>query len=652
MFRCPHSLSLLGAMTFGGLLASVPAQAETNEEPIELSATEVSAERVKHPERVDAEQLEHLQASDLEDVFESSPEVNVSGGPGIAQKLYMRGLEDTQLNISIDGATQPGQTFHHTGRIGVEPELLKRVDTKAGTGDATAGAGALGGAVRFVTKDPDDLLREGEDFGALIKSGYFSNGEGYKTSTSLFGRFSPNWSALAVASYQDQNDYEDGNNDDVLGTGARQKLGFAKLVGELTEEQTMRLSYERRTDEGERSQRPQWIPSSFNRLYPMKSDRETWTLNYGWKPVDNDLVDLNLTTFYTENELQQDARFGLYFGNTRSTGMDLRNTSRLGSHTLTYGVDYRDDRSTLGPQGKRELDDENGSVAGLYLQDSYQITEQWLLGMGLRYDQYELDDRDGQNFRDDGVSPNLSLRYQITPELALFAGHSRAMRGVQVRDAFKLDTARNAADLKPEKAQTTEAGFEYVQGGWEFSAKGYVTRIDDAIADPVPRPALYENVGELKSKGVVLQTAYHWDRLSAGLGYHHNDSRIDGERLNVYEHNGLGASFGDTWTTFADYRASETVTVGWQGRFVEAIDALHTSYGTVEKPGYGVHDIYAEWQALPERLSLTVTVKNLFDKQYLDQASNEDFEDIVGFEGVRGAYDPGRELRLGVALRI
>ncbi|MCU9946759.1 TonB-dependent receptor domain-containing protein [Pseudomonas sp. PDM13] len=649
MLRCPRPLTLLGAMTFSGLLAGA-AQAETK--PLELAVSEINAERIKRGEQVQAEQIEKLQANDLEDVFEASPEVNVSGGPGIAQKLYMRGLEDTQLNITIDGANQPGQTFHHTGRIGVEPELLKRVETQAGTGDATAGAGALGGAIRFVTKDPDDLLREGEDFGALIKSGYFGNGEGYKASTSLFGRFSPDWSALAVASYQDQNDYEDGNNDDVPGTGARQKLGFAKLVGKLTDEQTLRLSYEQRTDEGERSQRPQWIPSSFNRLYPMQSERETWTLNYAWRPTDNELIDLEATTYHTDTELQQDGRFGLYFGNTRSTGLDLRNTSHLGAHKLTYGVDYRDDRSTLGPAGDRELDHEDGNVTGLFLQDAYQLTSRLLLSAGVRYDRYELDDRDGQSFRDDGLSPNLGLRYELTPELALFVSHTRAMRGAQVRDAFKLDSARNAADLQPEKARTTEAGFEYRHQGWELDAKAYVTRIDDAIADSVPRPALYENVGELKSKGVVLQAAYHWQQVSIGLGYHHNSARIDGERLNVYEHNGLGASFGDTWTPFADYRASDSLTLGWQGRFVESIDTLHTGVGTVEKLGYGVHDLYAEWQALPERLTVNLTLKNLFDKQYLDQASNEDFEHIPGYEGVRGAYDPGRELRLGVALRI
>ncbi|WP_043309190.1 TonB-dependent receptor domain-containing protein [Pseudomonas sp. ML96] len=645
----PFRLSLLAA----AMLAAGLAQAAEVEDPaLALEAAEISGQ-TDRAETVEAEQLEHFQATDLQDVFESNPEVTVGGGAGVAQKLYLRGMEDTLLNISIDGAQQAGQTFHHTGRIGIEPELLKRAEVQAGTGDATAGPGALGGSIRFVTKDPDDLLREGEQAGALLKSGYFSNGEGYKTSASVFGRFNEDWSALAVGSYQDQNDYENGDNDDVFGTGARQKLGYAKLVGKLSEEQTLRLSYEQRHDDGERTQRPQWIVSGFNPLYPLSTERETWTLNYAFQSKDNPLLDTELTAYHTETELEQDGRFGLYYGTTRSDGFDLRNTSHIGNHSLTYGVDYRDDKGTLGPAGDRSLDSETGNVTGLYLQDAYQVTERLLLGAGLRYDRYELDDRDEQSFDDDGVSPNLSLRYQLTPELALLAGYAEALRGPQVRDAFKLDSSGNDPDLKAEKAKTSEVGAEYRLGGLELSAKGYVTRIEDAIADPLGRPNLYVNVGDLKSKGVLLQSAYHWQRLSVGLSYHHNDARVDGERLNVYEYNGLGTSIGDTWTTFADYRMSDSLSFGWQGRFVQAIDGLDTGVGEVDKPGYGVHDLYAEWQPMQgDRLALTLTLKNVFDKTYLDHASNEDFEHITDYEGVRGSDEPGRELRLGVALRI
>lgn len=651
MPHCPYRLSLLGAITFGGLLATT--QAHSAQDLLELAAQEITAAALDRSESVEAEQLQRYQASDLQEVFESNPEVSVAGGSSAAQKLYLRGLEDTLLNISIDGASQPGQTFHHTGRISIEPELLKRAEVQAGTGDATAGPGALGGSIRFVTKDPDDLLREGEQLGALLKTGYFSNGEGYKTSASVFGRFNENWSALAMTTYQDQNDYEDGNNDDVLGTAARQKLGFAKLVGKLTDEQALRLSYERRLDEGERPQRPQWVVSApRNAAYPLQTERETWTLNYALQPQSNDLLDLELTTYHTTNELQQDGRFGLYFGETRSSGFDLRNTSRFASHKLTYGVDYRDDRTTLGPEGDREADSENGEVLGFYVQDAYQITSRLLLNAGLRYDRYELDDRDKQTFKEEGFSPNLSLRYQLTPELAVFAGHSQALRGPQVRDAFKLDVAGNDPSLKAEKARTEEVGFDYRLGGLEFMGKAYVTHIRDAISYTPDRANLYRNLGDLETKGVLLQGAYHWQQVSLGLSFHRNIARLDDRRLNAYEHNGLGTSLGNTWTTFADYRASDSLTVGWQGRFVRGIDTLHTIDGDVSKPGYGVHDLYAEWQAVPESLTVTLTLKNLLDKQYLDHASNEDFTHIPGYGIVRGSYEPGRELRLGLAWRI
>ncbi len=651
MQHCPCPRAVLGTLSFAALLTAVPCLAQPSE-PLELSGTEVTARHVQD-DSVETEQLQHYQAADLQDVFESSPEVSVGGGPGVAQKLYLRGFEDTLLNITIDGASQPGQTFHHTGRIGIEPELLKRAEVRAGTGDATSGPGALGGSIRFVTKDPEDLLREGERAGALVKGGYFSNAEGFKSSTSLFGRLNDDWSALAVATYQDQNDYQDGKGRDVLGTGARQQLGFAKLVGRLSDEQTLRLSYEKRTDEGERSQRPQWIPSGFNPLFPLETERETWTLNYGWNPLNDELIDLEVTTYHTSTELQQDGRWGLYFGDTTSAGLDVRNTSEFGAHRLTYGVDYRDDETSLGPAGDRNLDEEKGSVLGFYLQDSYQVTEKLLLGMGVRYDRYRLDDRDGQDFSDAGFSPNVNLRYQLTPQLALLAGHAQALRGVQVRDAFKLDAAGNDPDLDAEKARTNEVGLEFREGGLELSGKLYDTRIRDVIYDPSGRPNLYVNGGTLRSQGVLLQSAYHWQQLSIGLSYHHNDIELDGDDLNVYEHNGLGTTLGDTWIGFADYRANDALSFGWQGRFVTSVDSLRTGVGSLDKPGYGVHDLYAQWSALPnDRLVLNLTLKNILDKQYLDHASNEDFEHIPGYEGVRGSYEPGRELRLGVALRI
>ncbi|MEH6493927.1 TonB-dependent receptor domain-containing protein [Halopseudomonas sp.] len=624
-------------------------------EPTELPAMEIKGERLYQSSNVTAEELAHFQAADLEDVFAAQPEVSVGGGHSVAQKLYMRGLEDTLLNISIDGAQQAGQTFHHTGRINVEPELLKEVDVRAGTTDALAGPGALGGAIKFVTKDPEDLLRPGEQVGALVKGGYFSNAEGYKANGTLFGRFSDDWSAMLMGTYQDQNDYEDGNGTTVTGTASRQQLGFAKLVGHLTDSQTVRLSYERREDDGERNQRPQWVTSDFNPAYPLTNDRETWNLGYEFNPESNPFLDLKLTAYQTSNHLEQNVigRWGLYEAEAETWGADLRNTSLLGGHELAYGVDYRRDEITAGPGTNPTEQEQDGKVYGIYAQDYWQLAERWLLGFGGRYDTYKFNSADGQSFDESGFSPNASLAYQITPNLNLRAAHTGAFRGPQVRDGFKAETATLDPDLKPEEARTNEIGFDYAKGGWLLSGKLYRTDIKDAIADPVPRPQMFINAGDLESKGYLVQTAYHWDAVSVGLSYHHNDATIDGEDLNVYEHNGLGTSIGDTWVASADYRVTESLELGWQGRFVERLDSVDTGVGEIDKPGYGVHDVYASWLPLQsDDLTLSLTVKNLLDKQYLDHASNEDFQSIPGYEGIIGSYEPGREIRLGVAMRF
>lgn len=649
------SLGLAPLAVGFSLLGSIPL-AKAQEVVTELPTLQIVGERQSASRRsVSSEELSHYQAADLEDVFASEPDVSVGGGHSVAQKLYVRGIEDTLLNIRIDGAQQVGQTFHHTGRITIEPELLKRADIQAGTSDALAGPGALGGSIRFVTKDPEDLLRPGENLGALTKGTYFSNAEGYKASASVFGRFSEDWSGLLMATHQDQNDYEDGSNDVVYGSGSRQGLGFAKLVGHLSEAQTLRLSYERREDEGERTQRPQWVPSSFNRLYPIDNQRETWNVGYAFAPAHMPLVDVELTTFHTQNHLEQNVigRWGLYESQAESWGFDARNTSLVGDHQLTYGFDYREDDLTAGPGTDPSEQEQLGRVQGVYVQDYWSLTDRLLFGLGARYDRYRLTDSDGQRFDESDLSPNASLRFQATPALALRAAHTRAFRGPQVRDGFKADSAALAPDLQPEQARTSELGFDYAKRRWTLAGKVYRTEIQDAIADPVPRPAVYLNAGDLESEGVLVEAGYHWDALSVGASYHHNDSTIDGNDLNVYEHNGLGASVGDTWGLNADYQYSASLTFGWLGRFVESIDSLETSVGRIDKPGYGVHDLYVSWLPLAdESLNLTLTLKNALDKDYLDHASNEDFEAIEDYEGIIGSAEPGRELRLSAALRF
>ena len=118
---------------------------------------------------LDRDDIEITQANDLGDLFRRTPSVSVGGAIGIAEKIYVRGLEDAQLNISIDGAQIQGTLFHHVGRVSVEPELLERVDIQTGAGEATSGFGAIGGANLFADEQHRGLvtLALADDHGAI-----------------------------------------------------------------------------------------------------------------------------------------------------------------------------------------------------------------------------------------------------------------------------------------------------------------------------------------------------------------------------------------------------------------------------------------------------------------------------------------------------
>lgn len=631
-------------------IASQPAMAE----PVQLETVQVTGNTIT-PElnSVDAEQIEKLQANDLEDLFSQSPEVTVGGGPDVAQKLYIRGLEDQLLNITIDGAQQSTRQFHHAGRISIEPELLKRVEVNAGAGNALSGPGALGGSVKFVTKDPEDMLKPGEKFGGLVKGMFSSNTDSFKTNTTLFGRLSDDWSAMVSATNYNPDEYEDGDGNEVAGTKFDQDFLFAKVVGRLSDSQTVRLSYEKREDQGERTQRPQWIVSSWNPLYPLDIERETVTLNYELNPLDNQYLDMALTLYNTETQLFQNGRFGPYYGVGESKGFDLRNTSILGIHKVTYGIDYREDETVAGGDayGDKSAFSDESEVRGIYIQDDMQLTDALLLSAGLRYDDYDLETQFGDNdFDEDEVSPNIGINYHFTDNWSAFVSYAEAFKGPQAQDAFKIDFVANDPNLKPEDAQNAEFGVAYESTSWFGSAKVYRSEIEDVVADPAGGPRLFENIGDLESDGVILELGRRWDNILARVSYHYNDAEVDGLEANGFDHNGIANLIQDTFIAQLDYQLNSQWNFGWNARFVKGNDNIETSAGEIDKPGYGVHDFYAQWlPSASEDIRLTLTVRNVFDKNYLDHASVGDFEHIAGYEGVRGFNEPGRDIRLSVA---
>lgn len=597
--------------------------------------------------------LDRKQANDLDDIFSGVPTVLVGGSVGAAQKIYVRNLGEDTLNISVDGATQSGVTYHHTGRISVEPELLKQVHVQVGAGDATGGPGALGGAIKFETKDPEDLLGN-RDFGGIVKAGYFSNTEGYKGSGTVFGRLGDTFSAMASYVTSDQDDMEDPNGNDLPGTNSEQDLGFVKFVGDFVDGHKASISYENLTEEGEKLTRPEWGEGPRNPLRDLEFDRKTTTLKYAWDKPDSDLLLLDVSLYNTDFEIYRP--WDDYASAVDTQGFVVSNTSQLGEHNIVYGSDYRDDEVTAGESALGgDVYTETSDVLGFFVQDRFQVTDALLLTFGTRWDDFNAVDKENNEFTSDGFSPNVGFAYDVTRDLTFSGGYAEALRGVETNDGFKLFGTTNDPDLKAERAKNFELGLDYTLGSFLLSAGYHDTTIEDAIGNDVPWSRHYENLGELETNGYSLGATYNGERLFSKWTYVDTDVELDGEPLTRYSYGYLGTSTGNTLTMDTSYQVSSSVDVGWIMTLVQDLDDLYveSAGASISKPGYNVHDIYAHWEPSGLRgFSVTLTVKNVFDEEYLDHGSVEDFTHLEDYAGIKGYPAPGQDIRLSMALRF
>jgi hemoglobin/transferrin/lactoferrin receptor protein len=629
---------------------------------------------------VTSEDMERYQVSDLEDIFRHIPSVSVGGSLGIAQKIYIRGMEDTLINVSIDGAPQTGTLFHHIGRVKIEPELLRQVSVQTGAGEATAGFGAIGGAIRFQTKNATELLADDRNFGSLLKVGAYSN-DGHRLSASAFGRLSENWGLLGSYVFVDRDDMKDGNGTTLQGTAAEQKLAFVKLSGDIGGNQRLSLSYEYRDEEGHFGQRPNWPAFDGDTLYPGTGERNTAVFNYS--VAESEVLNVEMTAYLTQSEFVQDRfdTWGRYGAEIDTWGFDLRNTTSLGDHSFTYGIEHRDDEVVSA-----YLDDasvwqdwawdpnigefsEHGTAMGIYVQDHYQATTAMLLSYGLRYDAYDFEQVTyNESTDDDAVSANVGMEYSLTDELTFLISYAEAMRGKEIGDAFTLEKRPGRIRLDPalvaEDVGNFEVGFDFQAGPFFASLVYFNTEIEDVVFDqigggPPPQDASYfENVGKYSADGYELELGFQGNRSRIELAYSDMSTDLNGIPVEGYEHNGLANVRGDTLNLSVDYDLSDRLQLGWSMMSVAGVDDIEVLYRSVEigwigeiqtidKPGYAVHDVYMSWQPTQrDSIKMYLAVQNLFDKAYRDHSSVGDYTGIPDWEIVAGLYEPGRDLRL------
>jgi len=245
-------------------------------------------------------------------------------------------------------------------------------------------------------------------------------------------------------------------------------------------------------------------------------------------------------------------------------GASLTFTSRplpwLGRHTLGAGVDLRrivgETREDLFPPTvgaasvlRREAGGEQ-RLAGVYAQSLWDPNEILGFMFTLRYDAWQNVDAsrterlgDGSETRvvyprrsDDLPSPKLGLVVRPAGWVTLRASGYRAFRAPTLNELyrpFQVGTVRTEAnaDLRPEKLEGAEAGFELgPASGPSLRATGFWNRLDDPITNvtvipPPPAPIdpsqrQRQNLGRARVRGVEAEGSWRIARAwSATAAY-------------------------------------------------------------------------------------------------------------------------------------
>ena len=610
-------------------LLSLPAIAQENLLPIEVEGAVPDRSEDKISTYKD---FGKRSATDMRTLFQETQSISVGGGASNTQKMYVRGVEDVNLNIQVDGARQGNHVFHHQGNLFIDPENIKSIEVRPGTARADDGYGSIAGAVIMKTKNVFDYTTEDKTFGGNAKATYYSNQRYTRPSLTLFSKLSDNFGVVARGNFVEANEYAAGNGDVIKGTNERLLSGQVKFSGR-GEKFTYDVSVEHVEDKGLRPQRGNF---GYNEeiqepLQKQTSKRTTYTVN-GLYVLNPKFANIEGNAYHSLSTIERGS-----FGKSQGSGATLANTMEFKDHRVKFGTDQYYVKS-MASQGE-----ETAHNQGLFLQNQFKGINKLTVDYGARFDMNSFKDINNKELNDTGFSPNLRLEYCAIWNICTFAGYSETFRGVMPVETFLMhEGVVYPKRLEPEKGIAREIGLNWKNTFHKAQISFYKNDIINFMYHIRPRnnpslpPLSRVNEGVLRTQG--YETSYEFNhpryfRFRAAYTVVHPE--FNGAQLD--QSMGHGTILGNTLQLSLSKDIEKYgLTLGASYRNVEEVEGE-----TITKPTFQVTDIWVNYN--PRQLkdwSFNLYVANLFDKTYQDHAS------FFAANSYQPLYNPGRDIRV------
>ncbi len=625
-------IALLATSMLVSVTVALPAQAQ---QAMTLSPVQVEgegAEGIGTTSVITQEQIDREQPLSLRKLFRDDPSVTVPSGSTAAQKLYVHGIDQSKLNVTVDGAPQRNNVWHHNGNLTLDPIFLKSVAVEAGVTPADAGFGALGGAVRFTTKDARDMLLPGQAAGGTAILGYDTNSRTWRATGAGYAA-SHGFEILGIGTRAKGEDYKNGAGRRELGTANDLTSGLGKLAYETEGGHRFHVSGEYVEDEGIRRLRSNMglLNNPQGRLLnTTRATRTTVTAGYQTtKPTD--LVDPKINLYVNRNSLDRPLEnrlstpHGAFNAEVESIGGTIQNSFAIPSGKLTAGIDfYRDDASLERFHFTTDADERISGVGG-FVQARLSPLDRLRLSAGLRVDHQSYRAVDGQTFDNTGLSPNLSAELDLFGGLTAFGGYGYNWGGLEMAETALYHAAnyRYAPDLKPATSHNYRAGLRYLQEGLKLEGALFRTVVENPMEWNYTT-RLRINGPSLKTQGFDLVAGYAWSNAAVSAKYTHTDVTYGGRIALPGDYN-TAAPVGDMLALHGQYMVeSIRLTFGASSEIALSVeDSALRAAGFGKLKAYQVANLFAEWQPHPslENWTLRVEANNLFDEAYSSRST-------------------------------
>ena len=560
---------------------------------------------------ITSKDIEQKHYTNLSEALREVPGVTVNNyslaGYYGSNAVRINGAEE--VAVLIDGVKVNSAGAKFSASMLANLDNVERIEVLKGSASTLYGSDAKGGVINIITKKID-----GEKSRVTLEGGSYNAGNYSFMNEGRQGE----WSWRVSAQKELLSDFKDGRG---VTTPAylNADTNSVKVTKEFGDKADLTFTYDTYKADYK-------FMSLWDKLYKTgRTDNYTGKLIYNTRFDDSTTNQFSVSTNMYDDLYQQDSG-SLYATKVRTTRISDQFTKSFANiHVLTSGFEFTEDKVI-------SFNDKKMTNRALFLQDEWNITKQWKLTSGVRYD-------NNSGFGSH-TSPSINLGYKFDDKTNIFA--SRSDYFIPPSPSNLYNAKYGNPNIKPESGHTSELGINH-RFDDTFVASAHVFKRDskDRIGYIAPK---YTNIGDEKADGWDIQLRKQFSQnLSAYAGYTHTTVDATQQRAaNVDGYEPKGA-----WNIGADYTAGK-----W--------DVALVGKGIIDRPGpqtadalaaffpattYWVWDVGLNYQA-SKAIKAYVKVNNIFDKFYAEH-SNARYNWSSTPDG-QWWSSPGRNIRAGV----